>query len=102
MIQTIAIITLKPGMRDAFLAAFRDNLANVRAEQGCIEYGPYVDEVIDHPIQQALGPDTVVVLERWADAAALKAHIVAPHMAPFGAKVRDLVLGRAIHVLTPA
>ena len=43
MIHVVAIITAKPGQRETVLAAFRDNLAAVRAEAGCVEYVPVVD-----------------------------------------------------------
>ena len=43
MIHVVAIITAKPGMRDAILAAFRANMPAVHAEKGCIEYGPAID-----------------------------------------------------------
>ncbi|MBX9593618.1 MAG: antibiotic biosynthesis monooxygenase, partial [Roseomonas sp.] len=38
MIHVLAIITTKPGMRDAVLEAFRANRPAVHAEDGCIEY----------------------------------------------------------------
>ena len=43
MIHVIAIITAKPGNRDAILEAFRANMPAVHAEAGCIEYGPAID-----------------------------------------------------------
>lgn len=43
-----------------------------------------------------------MVAEKWRDAAALKAHAAAPHMAAYAAKVKDLIASRVIHVLTPA
>ena len=43
MIQVVAVITTKPGQRERVLEAARDNLPAVRAEKGCIEYGPVVD-----------------------------------------------------------
>ncbi len=101
MIHVVAIITAKPGQRETILNAARENLAAVRAENGCIEYGPAVD-MDDVPFQTQLGPDTFVVIEKWTDMDALKAHAVAPHMKAFGAKVKDLVANRAIHVLTSA
>jgi quinol monooxygenase YgiN len=33
---------------------------------------------------------------------ALKAHAAAPHMAAYGAKTRDLIASRVIHILSPA
>ena len=43
MIHVIAIITAKPGMREAILREFRANVPAVHAENGCIEYGPAID-----------------------------------------------------------
>ena len=102
MIHVIAIITTQPGQREAVLQEFRANVPAVLAEAGCIEYGPAVD-VADGPASQArLGPDTFVVVEKWADMAALGAHAASPHMAAYGAKVKDMVASRTIHVLSPA
>jgi quinol monooxygenase YgiN len=39
MLHVLAFITAKPGMRDAVLEAFRANIPDVHAEDGCIEYG---------------------------------------------------------------
>lgn len=101
MIHVVAIITAKPGQRDAILAAARDNLAAVRAEKGCIEYGPVIDAEFGS-FQAPLGPDTFMVIEKWESADALKAHAAAPHMAAYAAKVKDLIASRAIHVLSGA
>ena len=43
MVHVLAIITAKPGMRDEILTAFRANVPNVHAEDGCIEYGAAID-----------------------------------------------------------
>ena len=102
MIHVVAVITAKPGQREAILQAIRANLPAVRAEKGCIEYGPAVDADGIGSFQTKVGPDTVFVIEKWADADALKAHAAAPHMATYAAKVKDLVASRAIHVLSPA
>ncbi len=101
MIHVVAVITAKPGQREKILEAARDNLAAVRAEKGCIEYGPVVDAEFG-AFQTPLGPDTFMVIEKWQDADALKAHAAAPHMAAFGAKVKDMIAKRAVHVLTVA
>ena len=102
MIHVLAIITAKPGMRDAILAIFRANVPAVHAEQGCIEYGPVIDAEGMGAIQTRLGPDTFVVVEKWESAEALKAHAAAPHMAAYAAKTRDMIASRVIHVLSPA
>jgi quinol monooxygenase YgiN len=101
MIHVIAVITAKPGKRDEILTAFRANVPAVRAEHGCIEYGAAVDNEPSLPIQTNYGADTFVVVEKWSDVAALKAHAAAPHMAAYGAKVKELIASRVIHVLAP-
>jgi quinol monooxygenase YgiN len=100
MIHVVAHLTTKPGKRAEVLAAFHANMPAVHAEDGCIEYQPVVDADGFGAFQTKLGPDSFMVIEKWRDAAALKAHAVAPHMAAYGAKVKDLVSGRVIHVLT--
>ncbi len=102
MIHVIAIITAKPGKRDEVLGHFRANMPAVHAEKGCIEYGPAVDAEGFGKIATAFGPDTFVVVEKWATADDLKAHAAAPHMAAYAGKVKDLLANRVIHVLSPA
>jgi quinol monooxygenase YgiN len=101
MIHVIAIITAKPGQRETVLAAFRANVPAVHAEKGCIEYGAAVDADGLGSIQTKFGPDTFVVVEKWESVDALKAHAATPHMAAYGAKTRDLLASRVIHVLSP-
>jgi len=102
MIHVLAIITAKPGMRDAVLEAFRANMPAVHAENGCIEYGPAIDAEGMGAIQTPIGPDGFVVIEKWESLDALKAHGAAPHMKAYAAKTKDMLASRVIHVLTPA
>ena len=102
MIHVIAIITAKPGQRETILEAARSNIPNVKAEDGCIEYSLATDAEGLGSFQTKFGPDTFVFIEKWSDAAALKAHAAAPHMAAYAAKVKDLIASRVIHVLSPA
>jgi quinol monooxygenase YgiN len=102
MIHVLAIITAKPGMRDSILKEFRANMPAVHAEKGCIEYGPAIDAEGMGSIQTKLGSDAFVVVEKWESIDALKAHAAAPHMAAYGAKTRDMIASRVIHVLSPA
>ena len=101
MIHVLAVITAKPGMRDEVLQAFRANVPNVRAEKGCIEYGAAVDSEPVLKFQAALGPDTFMVVEKYQDLDALKAHAASPHMAAYGAKTKDMLASRTIHILSP-
>lgn len=102
MIHVLAIITAKPGMRDQILAAYRDNVAAVRAEDGCLGYEAVVDVREASPGFAQFGPDAFVVVEKWASMEALKAHAVAPHMKAYGSKVKEWTADRAIHVLEAA
>jgi quinol monooxygenase YgiN len=102
MIHVIAIITAKPGMRAHILEAFHANMPAVHAEKGCIEYGPATDAEGIGPFQTKFGPDTFVVIEKWETPEALQAHAASPHMAAYGAKTRDMIASRIIHVLAPA
>jgi quinol monooxygenase YgiN len=99
MIHVVAILTAQPGQRAALLEALRANLDTVRAEHGCLEYGPAIDAATS-PSQ--FGPDTLLVIEKWSNADALAAHARAPHMAAYAAATKHLIASRAIHVLTPA
>jgi quinol monooxygenase YgiN len=101
MIHVIAVITAKPGQRENILMHFRANVPAVRAEQGCIEYGAAVDLDPALKFQTAYGPDSFLVIEKWESPDALKAHAAAPHMAAYAAKVKDMIAGRAIHILQP-
>jgi quinol monooxygenase YgiN len=102
LIHVLAIITTKPGLRDKVLEAFHANMPAVHAEEGCIEYGPAVDAEGVGGFQAKLGPDTFAVIEKWETVDALKGHAAAPHMAAYGAKVKDMLANRVIHVLSPA
>jgi len=101
MIHVIAVITAKPGKRDAILQAFRANCPAVRAEKGCIEYGAAVDAENALPIQTRWGPDSFLVIEKWESMDALKAHAAAPHMGAYGARTKEMIASRVIHILTP-
>jgi quinol monooxygenase YgiN len=102
MIHVIAVITAKPGRRDEILRHFRANVPAVHAEKGCIEYGAAVDAENALPFQTRWGPDTFLVVEKWESMEALKAHAGAPHMAAYGAKTKELIASRVIHILSPA
>ncbi len=102
MIHVLAVITTHPGQRDAVLSHFRANMPAVHAEDGCIEYGPAIDAPNGGPAQAPLGPDSFVVIEKWASMEALAAHAKAPHMAAYAATTRAMVAERKIHILTAA
>src|SRR3712207_1337154 len=57
MVHVIATIQLQPGRRDAFLAEFHKLVPLVRAEDGCLEYGPAVDILTGIPVQDPVRDD---------------------------------------------
>ncbi len=99
MIDVIAIITCKPGMRPAVLEKFNANIPAVLKEAGCIDYRPVTDTASGLGFQTTLGEDTFMVIEKWENTAALEAHSQAPHMKAYGLSVADLLADRAIHIL---
>ena len=101
MIHVIAVITAKPGKREEILRHFRANVPAVRAEAGCMEYGAAVDAENALKFQTKWGPDTFLVVEKWDSLDALQAHAAAPHMAAYGAKTKELIASRVIHILSP-
>ena len=102
MIHVVAVVTAKPGKREEVLKHFRANVPAVKAEKGCIEYGAVVDAENALGFQTKIGPDTFMVVEKWESMEALKAHAAAPHMAAYGAKTKELLASRVIHILSPA
>lgn len=100
-VHVIAVITTKPGQRDAVLKLFNANVPAVLAEDGCIAYEATVDTENAGPMQTEFGPDTFVVVEKWASLDRLGAHAASAHMKAYGASTKDMVADRAIHILSP-
>lgn len=101
MIHVIATVAVAEGKRPDFLKAFHQVVPHVRAEKGCIEYGPAVDLYTGIPVQDTVRENTVVIIEKWADLDALNAHLVAPHMKPYRETVKSIVRGMTVQVLEP-
>jgi quinol monooxygenase YgiN len=101
MIYVIATVELQPGTREAFLAEFRRNVPNVRAEKGCIAYGSTVDVPSGIKTQIPLRDNVVTVVEQWESLEALQAHVAAPHMAAYRERVKDFVVRVSLQVLEP-
>ena len=102
MIHVVAVITAKSGQRAALLEQFHALVPLVHAEAGCIEYGPVVDADGFGGMQTPLGPDAYAVIEKWESAEALRAHAASAHMKAYGARTKDMIASRIIHVLTAA
>ncbi len=99
MIHVIATIEAVAGKRDALLSEMNSLLPAVRAEAGCIEYIPAIDAATDIAAQAAAGENAVVMVEKWETLDALKAHLQAPHMNEYRARVKDLVKGTHLQIL---
>jgi quinol monooxygenase YgiN len=74
------LITLKAKLfaehRDSALAAAHTMSAHSLAEPGCLDYRFWISTE---------DPSAILLLEQWADQAALDAHMAAPQLAEFAA-----------------
>ncbi len=102
MVFVIATIRLHAGARGEFLTEFGKLVPKVRAETGCLEYGPAVDAETGIEGQVLTGPDTVTVIEKWQSVALLESHLAAEHMVEFRRRVTDLVSEVQLNILQPA
>ncbi len=102
MIHVIAAIEVAEGRRADFLAEFHRVVPLVRAEDGCLEYGPTIDVETNIAAQAGVRDNVVTVVEKWESIEALEAHLVAPHMLDYRARVKELVVKAEIQVLRPA
>ena len=102
MIHVVATLELEPGKRDLVLAEFAKVVPLVKAEAGCLDYTPAIDAETSVGFQHKIGPNSLMVIERWETLEALQAHDVAPHMQAYRARVKQYIRGREIRVLSPA
>ncbi len=102
MIHVIATVECVPGKKAEYLKIFKANLKAVRAEKGCIAYGPNVDTPSGMPVQPPIRENAVVILETWESLDALKAHLGTKHMQECFAATKDLAKSTTVQVLTPA
>ena len=63
-------IQVDPERRDAAVASAEPYITGARSQPGCLEYSFCADTT---------RPGTIVVLERWANQDALRAHFAGPH-----------------------
>jgi quinol monooxygenase YgiN len=102
MIHVIATLELEEGKVNDYLRELNKIIADVRAEAGCIDYGPTMDLATDIPVQEPVRQNVVTIVERWADVAALQAHLKAKHMQTYRAATKNFVKGLSIRILRPA
>ena len=101
MVHVIASIRVKQGALEEYLALFKQNVENVLAEEGCVEYCPCLDADTGWKTQ-ALDAHRLTVVEKWESMDALQAHARAPHMAAFRNKAGHLVQGITLQVVADA
>lgn len=102
MIGVTATIEVAQGRRDDFLRAFREVVPKVLAEQGCVEYGPWVDLPTNIDTQPPSRENVIVVVEKWQSIEALEAHLIAPHMLEFRKSIEGMVANLTLQILQPA
>ncbi len=102
MIYVVATIELAEGKRGDFLKRVRQLVPEVRAEKGCIEYGPAIDASTGIKAQIPLRENVVVMMEKWQDVKSLEAHLSAPHMLKYREDVKGMVVKTQLQVLQPA
>lgn len=101
MIHVIANIEVRPGTREAFLEEFHRVVPLVKAEAGCLDYGPHVDVRTDIGAQVPWRENVVTIVERWQGLDALRTHLAAPHMAEYRERVKDFVVNVTLQVVEP-
>ena len=101
MIHVLAQIECTPSHRTDFLAEFAQVAVLVRQEAGCIEYGAAIDTVTGIPVQNFLGENTVLIIEKWESVDHLKAHLVATHMIDYRVRIKSFVQSVRLQVLEP-
>ena len=101
IIHVIATIELAEGQREEFLRHMLAVVPAVRAEEGCVEYGPTIDVATEIAAQGPPRSNVVTVVEKWESLAALQRHLTSPHMIEYRTKVKDLVRQVTLQVLEP-
>ena len=102
MIYVVATIELAEGKRNDFLKRVRQLVPEVRAEKGCVEYGPAIDAPTGLKAQVPLPENVVVMMEKWEDLKSLETHLTAAHMLKYREDVKGMVAGMKLQVLQPA
>jgi len=91
MVIVAGHFVVDPADQAAFVAGREEAMRLTRTEPGCLEYVMAADPV---------DPGRVVLYERWADQAALDAHMVGPAMAAL-AGIADAVEGLDLQFAAP-
>jgi len=98
MIQVIASIAYDQTKSDELREVLEWVVPLVLAEKGCHKYLPAVDCPMDLSAQE-MDSGVFTMVEEWDDEACLRAHLAAPHMDEFRAKIKGIVSGATLKVL---
>ncbi|MBV9795594.1 MAG: antibiotic biosynthesis monooxygenase [Actinobacteria bacterium] len=82
LLTVIAYMHAKPGKEGELRAALESLIDTTTAESGCVNYDLH---------QGVEDPGTFFFYENWESGAHLDAHLDAPHLRDFAAKVDDLL-----------
>lgn len=102
MIHVIATIEVAEGKRNDFLKIVHTLVPKVKAEKGCLEYGPTIDIPTGFKAQIPVRENVVTMVEKWADLKALEAHLSAAHMIEYREEVKGVVVSTKLQVLQTA
>lgn len=83
----VARVRVRPGSRDAFVAASEELIVRTRAEEGCQSYALHED---------VHEPNSFLFFEEWRDRAAIDAHFQEPHFLAFGEAAGELIEEKSI------
>lgn len=82
IVHVVARLVPRPGKAEELATAFQEILTEVRAEPGCLLYDAH---------ESRDTPGVIVMLESWADQAALDAHGRAPALTRLSARFDALL-----------
>jgi quinol monooxygenase YgiN len=102
MIHVIATVELQPNTKAHYLKILKENVPNVKAEAGCLEYEPAVDIDSGLPFQESIREDVVTIVEAWESLENLVVHLKTPHMQSYRDAVASYVKKVSIQVMAPA
>jgi quinol monooxygenase YgiN len=85
MITVIAKLAIQEGKTEETIALLKNMMKKVAAEEGTLLYSLN---------RKPSEPNTLVIVERYKDKAALGAHSSTPHFKEFSAKLATVLAGR--------
>lgn len=90
-VKVVALVTVKSGQDEAFVAAAKICVAASRAEPGVLHYELW---------QEGEGERRFVFNELYVDDAAVQQHMASDHFKAFGLAARDLAAARPTIIVT--